>query len=152
MKISFNQMTAAAVVLPVALFATGCDMKESPSGDTNSMSANTTNSSMTVAGGTNADNSGINVRDRGNTNLTALDQGNSAADLNLTQQIRQSVVSSTNNFSVMAQNIKIITVNGKVTLRGPVQNDMEKSSIGTIARNIAGDGNVDNQLEVKPNP
>jgi hyperosmotically inducible protein len=142
-------LTTAALILPVLLLATGCGNNGTSA---NSMSASLTNSSGLGAGMTNADNSANNVRDRSDTNLTALDQGNSPADLKLTQQIRQSVVSSTNNFSVMAQNIKIITVDGKVTLRGPVQTDLEKSTINSIAQSIAGDGNVDNQLEVKSNP
>jgi osmotically-inducible protein OsmY len=47
---------------------------------------------------------------------------------------------------------KNITVEGKVTLRGPVNNDAEKTGIEAIAKNVAGDGNVADQLEVKANP
>ncbi len=60
-------------------------------------------------------------------------------------------VSTTNDFSVDAKNVKIITVAGKVTLRGPVNTTGEKSGIEAIARNIAGDANVNDQLEVKSN-
>jgi osmotically-inducible protein OsmY len=51
--------------------------------------------------------------------------------------------------SVNAQNVKIMTVDGRVTLRGPVNTDEEKRLIGEIADRIAHSGNVDNQLEVK---
>jgi osmotically-inducible protein OsmY len=49
----------------------------------------------------------------------------------------------------MAKNVKIITVNGVVTLRGPVKNPHEKETIEAKAQQIAGVNKVDNQLEVK---
>jgi osmotically-inducible protein OsmY len=42
-----------------------------------------------------------------------------------------------------------MTVSGKVTLRGPVQNEQEKQAIASLAENVAGKGSVDNQLELK---
>jgi osmotically-inducible protein OsmY len=51
--------------------------------------------------------------------------------------------------SVNAKNVKIITVDGRVTLRGPVKTAEEKRLIGEIADRIARSENVDNQLEVK---
>ena len=51
--------------------------------------------------------------------------------------------------SVNAQNVKIITKDGQVTLRGPVKTAEEKRLIGEIAERIARAENVDNQLEVK---
>jgi len=45
--------------------------------------------------------------------------------------------------------VKIITIDGRVTLRGPVNTAAEKSELGAIAVNIAKLENVDNQLEVK---
>jgi hyperosmotically inducible protein len=99
---------------------------------------------------TNIDNSGINVRDRNGATLLPGDQGNSAADIATTQMIRKTLVSGANEFSVISQNVKIITGDGKVTLRGPVNTESEKNGIGAIAKTIAGEGNVDNQIEVKP--
>jgi len=52
------------------------------------------------------------------------------------------------SLSTDAKNIKVITVNGVVTLRGPVNTPKEKSTIEAKAQNIAGANNVDNQLEV----
>jgi len=50
--------------------------------------------------------------------------------------------------SMNARNVKIITLDGRVTLRGPVDSDEEKRLIGEIANRIARSENVDNQLEV----
>ncbi len=96
----------------------------------------------------NADNTGRNVVDRDDQTLTPMDQGNNKADLATTAQIRKEVVAA-KNMSVNAQNIKIITNGGKVTLRGPVKSAEEKRLIAEIAEKIALRGNVDNQLEVK---
>jgi hypothetical protein len=98
-----------------------------------------------------ADNTGRNVRDRNNQTLTPLEQGNSQADIDLTAHIRREIMRG-DNFSINAQNCKIITQNGHVTLRGPVNSDDEKNRIGDIARQAASEGNVDNQLEVISNP
>jgi osmotically-inducible protein OsmY len=114
--------------------------------DANSVSNTATNSDK------DADNSQRNQRDRDNATRTPVEQGNSREDIQTTRQIRQAVVSGTNDFSVMAQNIKIITLDGHVTLRGPVKTDGEKSSIDMIARQIAGSANVNDLLEVKNNP
>jgi hyperosmotically inducible periplasmic protein len=94
-----------------------------------------------------ADNTGLNVRDRDTNNVTPLDQGNSQADINTTSQIRREVMAD-NNMSTNAKNVKIITMNGHVTLRGPVNSADEKTRIAEIANRIAQSGNVDNQLEV----
>jgi osmotically-inducible protein OsmY len=45
--------------------------------------------------------------------------------------------------------VKIITANGTVTLRGPVNNDGEKTKIAELAQSAAGSAKIDNQLEVK---
>jgi len=94
------------------------------------------------------DNTARNVRDRGNRTLTPLDQGNSQADVNTTAQIRKGIMAR-ENMSVNAQNVKIITFEGRVTLRGPVNTAEEKRLIGEIADRIARSENVDNQLEVR---
>ena len=98
-----------------------------------------------------ANNSGRNVRDRNNQTLTPLDQGNSKADVDTTAQIRKEIIAG-KDMSVSARNVKIITVEGRVTLRGPVNTTDEKRLIGEIAARIAGSEKVDNQLEVKLTP
>ena len=94
------------------------------------------------------DNTARNVRDRSNRTLTPFDQGNSTADRDTTAQIRKEIVAA-KGMSTSARNVKIITVDGQVTLRGPVKTSEEKRLIGEIADRIASSGNVDNQLEVK---
>ena len=99
---------------------------------------------------TEPDNTARNVRDRVNSTLTPLDQGNSQADVDTTAQIRKEIIAG-KNMSVNAKNVKIITNKGQVTLRGPVNTAEEKRLIGGIADRIAQPENVDNQLKVKLN-
>jgi osmotically-inducible protein OsmY len=98
----------------------------------------------------NADNTERNHGDGSNQTLTPIDQGNNKADLATTAKIRKEIMAGT-NMSVNAQNVKIITNAGKVTLRGPVDTAKEKRVIGEIAVRCTTPGNVDNQLEVKAN-
>lgn len=102
---------------------------------------------MTV-GKTEPDNTARNVRDGNNQTLTPLDQGNSKADVAITAQIRKDIIAA-KGMSMNARNVKIITVDGRVTLRGPVDTADEKRLIGEIADRIADAKHVDNQLEVK---
>ena len=95
-----------------------------------------------------ADNTRVNRGDTGTKALTPIDQGNGKTDLKITQQIRKAVVGDS-SLSFTAKNVKIITVNGRVTLRGPVKTDQERATIEAAAKQIAGDAQVDNQLEVK---
>jgi len=97
-----------------------------------------------------ADNSEKNERDRSAAALTPGDQGSTESDRTITQRIRQGVVKD-DALSVTGKNVKIITVDGVVTLRGPVKTSDEKSSIVAIARGVQGVKRVDNQLEVAVN-
>src|SRR5688500_4504747 len=94
-----------------------------------------------------ADNTEKNERDRNAAALTPGDQGESEADRPITQQLRHAVVGH-DGLSTTAANVKIITVDGVVTLRGPVNSAEEQSPIGTIAQPVAGVKRVDNQLEI----
>jgi hyperosmotically inducible periplasmic protein len=96
--------------------------------------------------GTPPDNTDVNERDTDDRSLTPLDQGGSEGDRKITQQIRQAVVGD-DSLSFTAKNVKIITVDGKVTLRGPVKSQQERATIDAAAKRIAGPS-VDNQLEV----
>jgi len=95
-----------------------------------------------------ADNTAQNRRDRDNSTATPMDQGNSKADLETSRQIRKEILAN-KSFSVNAQNVKIITQNGQVTLRGPVASAEEKQEVRAIAAKIARPENVNDQLEVK---
>jgi osmotically-inducible protein OsmY len=93
-------------------------------------------------------NSAVNVRDRAPGAMTAGEQSNAKGDVVLTRKIRRAVVKDS-SLSMLAHNVKIVTANGNVTLRGPVNSEAEKVAIARKAKAIAGAGNVDNQLEVK---
>jgi hyperosmotically inducible periplasmic protein len=94
------------------------------------------------------DNTGINVRDRNPAAITAGQQSNAKSDVELTRQIRRAIMKD-NSLSMTAHNVKIISDNGAVTLRGPVNSEQEKTTIEKKAEAIAGADKVDNQLEIK---
>jgi osmotically-inducible protein OsmY len=89
----------------------------------------------------------VNKRDANASTKTPLDQKENQADVSLTAKIRQQVL-DVKDLSIDARNVKIITADGKVTLRGPVKSSEERETIERIARDVAGVGNVENQLEV----
>ena len=92
--------------------------------------------------------SGINVRDRDAGAMTAGQQSNHKSDIQLTRQIRRAVAKD-GALSTVAHNVKIVSVNGMVTLRGPVKTEQEKTAIGSKAQMFAGRDKVKNQLEVE---
>jgi len=92
------------------------------------------------------DNTGRNVRDRDDATLTPMDQGTSEADVERTREIRAAITSN-DSMSMQARNVKVITRDGAVTLRGPVASAEEKAAIDAIARQ-SGATRVDNQLEI----
>jgi osmotically-inducible protein OsmY len=97
---------------------------------------------------TNPENTETNARDRSGETETSGDQSNSSADLKITQAIRQALMKDS-DLSTTAKNIKIITDNGQVTLRGPVKNAQEKAKIDQLARSAAGGAKIVDQLDVK---
>jgi hyperosmotically inducible protein len=92
-------------------------------------------------------NTGRNVRDRSGAALTPGDQSERPADRRLTQQIRKAIMAD-KSLSTTAKHVKVITVHGTVTLRGPVKSLREKEAIEAKAHQLAGATNVENQLEV----
>jgi hyperosmotically inducible protein len=110
-------------------------------------STNDTNANTSAASTAEPDNTGKNVRDRSDATLTPGDQGGSESDRQLTRQVRRAITSN-DQLSTTAKNIKIITVNGKVTLRGPVNSEQEKQTIDAAVKQ-AGVASFDDQLEVK---
>lgn len=93
------------------------------------------------------DNSVKNKSQIQNQELDARDQSNSKADIEITVQIRKDIVAQ-KNFSTNAKNIKVITVGGSVTLKGPVNTMEEKSRIHDIAVKIAGIAHVNDEIEI----
>ena len=85
-----------------------------------------------------------------NSNVTTADsQPNNATDLDLTKRIRQSVIND-KSLSTYAHNVKIVTVNGSVTLQGVVRSEDEKGAVEKKATDIAGQSKVTNDLKVAP--
>lgn len=95
------------------------------------------------------DNTAINERDEDGHTATPADQSNEQPDIDLTAKIRASVL-EIEDLSVNGRNVKIISNDGNVILRGPVATAAEKDRIGEVAVRIAGDGHVTNELEVVP--
>jgi hyperosmotically inducible periplasmic protein len=95
-----------------------------------------------------ADNTVINERDRSDETKTSGDQSNTPADLKITQAIRRALMKD-GELSMTAKNIKVITANGQVTLRGPVKTAQEKTKVSQLAKSAAGGAQIDNQLDVK---
>jgi osmotically-inducible protein OsmY len=131
-------MNYTGTILCAALLVFGCSKE--PSENTQ------TSKSTSVE----ADNTGRNVRDRDDATKTSGDQSENEQDRKITQEVRKAVTSD-DTLSTNAQNVKIITQDGQVTLRGPVKSEKEKADIEAKAKQIAGVKNVDNQLEIASN-
>jgi hyperosmotically inducible protein len=95
------------------------------------------------------DNTTNNQGDASKNATTADQQKMNPADRNTTRQIRKSLMQD-KSLSTYAHNIKIITRDGKVTLKGPVRSEDDKASIEAKAVAVAGADNVTNRLEVAP--
>jgi hyperosmotically inducible periplasmic protein len=138
-------------VLAVTLVLVGCGednnkkLSETPApSTTNSLPSN--DSQYPTKSPTPADNTAKNTRDDGTT-TTPFDQGTSPTDIAITQSARKSVVSE-KNMSVNGQNIKIITKDGVMMLRGPVASEAERNQIVALLQNIDGVRVVKNYLEI----
>jgi osmotically-inducible protein OsmY len=101
-------------------------------------------------GAQDADNTGRNVRDRDDAAKTPTDQGGSESDRNITAHIRKEIVSN-DGLSTNAHNVKIITTDGIVTLRGPVKSPQEKAWVVAAAHRAPGVKRVEDQLEIERN-
>ena len=106
------------------------------------------NAAIYLAADSTLENTEINVRDKDNATLTPEDQKETKKDIKITAHIRKTVVRD-KSLSIDAQNAKIITRSGVVTLRGPVANEAESKKLQKIAKKTRGVVKVDNQLEIK---
>lgn len=95
-----------------------------------------------------ASNTARNERDTNPNTPTPPDQGGSDSDRRITAEIRRAIL-DTDGLSTNARNCKIITNNGVVVLRGPVETQAERETIETKARAVTGVTSVTNELEVK---
>ena len=96
-----------------------------------------------------ADNTKVNQRDRNSNESTADQQKENRSDRDITQQIRKAIVKD-KSLSSYAHNVKVITQNGMVTLKGPVRSEDEKMAVAAKAAEVVGQDKVTNQLDVKP--
>jgi hypothetical protein len=117
-------------------------------GETSATSQPSAPTPVQVAPGLAADDTGKNARDAHGNTLTSGDQKENSSDLELTRRVRAAIVGDS-NLSFNSKNVKIVTQNGRVTLRGPVKNAAERSAIVEHASQVAGAGRVDSQLEVE---
>ena len=96
-----------------------------------------------------ADNTTVNQRDKNPNEPTADQQKNNRSDQDITQQIRRSITKD-KTLSTYAHNVKIITQNGQVTLKGPVRSDDEKKTVEAKAAEVAGADKISSELDVQP--
>jgi len=103
----------------------------------------------TTAQDAQADNTRVNQRDQNANEPTADQQKDNRSDRGITQQIRKAIMND-KSLSTYAHNVKIVTQNGQVTLKGPVRSDEEKRTVEAKAAEVAGDSNVISKLDIKP--
>lgn len=94
------------------------------------------------------DNTSVNQRDRNSNEPTADQQKETPSDREITRQIRRSIMND-KSLSTYAHNIKVITLNGQVTLKGPVRSEDEKRAIEVKAAEVAGASKVTSELDIK---
>jgi hyperosmotically inducible periplasmic protein len=98
---------------------------------------------------TQPDNTKVNKGDQSKSAVTADQQKMNASDRTLTQNIRKAIMAD-KALSTYAHNVKVISQNGMVTLKGPVRSDDEKKSVVAKAVEVAGGADkVTDQLTVK---
>lgn len=132
----------ALVLVSTCVTAAACDRHESSSTDKRPNPNTPT--------GVQPDNTERNKADQRTDSKTPMDQSNSSDDIKITATIRRAIMDD-KAMSTNAQNCKIITDKGVVTLRGPVASQAEKDSIEAKAKATAGVTSVVNELEVKTN-
>ncbi|HEV2618074.1 MAG TPA: BON domain-containing protein [Candidatus Acidoferrales bacterium] len=90
-----------------------------------------------------------NTKKNQNAGITADQQKNNSSDLQITRRIRRLVMND-KALSTYAHNIKVITRDGHVTLKGPVNSQKEKEAIAAKASEVAGQGNVTDEIRIVP--
>ena len=127
LKAGFNFLAIAFLLTLAPMFASAQDSSATPA----------------------PDNTKVNDRDRSQTEPTADQQKENRPDRDTTRDIRRSIMQD-KSLSTYAHNVKIISQDGMVTLKGPVRSEEEKTAIEAKAAEIVGKDKVTNQLEVKP--
>ena len=96
-----------------------------------------------------ADNTKVNQRDRAQGAVTADQQKENAGDRELTQKIRRALMND-KTLSSYAHNVKVVSQDGQVTLKGPVRTEVEKKSVEAKATEVAGEGHVTSEISIAP--
>ena len=100
-------------------------------------------------GTTDRDNTAVNERDADGHTVTPFDQSNSQPAIDQVAEIRSQVL-EIDDLSVNGRNVKIVTDGDRVVLRGPVATAQEREAIVAVAKRVAGEGKVTDELEVAP--
>jgi hyperosmotically inducible protein len=95
------------------------------------------------------DNSRSNKVDPSDRAATADTQNNNRSDVQIARQIRQGVIAD-KKLSTYGHNVKIVSVNGTVTLNGVVHTADEKVGIAQIAAQVVGDDHIVNNIKIAP--
>jgi hyperosmotically inducible protein len=107
-----------------------------------------TSASASAAVNSAADNSRVNRLNDGAVGITADQQGNSKSDIEITRKIRKAITDN-KKLSTYAHNVKIITREGRVVLKGPVRSEGERQTVEDTAVTVAGAGNVSSGIEIQ---
>ncbi len=99
---------------------------------------------------TDRDNTAVNERDADDAHVTPMDQSNDQDDIDQVAAIRKQVL-EINDLSINGRNVKIVTGNGQVVLRGPVASQAERTAIEQAAAKVAPGVKIVNELEVEAN-
>ncbi len=115
-------------------------------GDSSISDKHTHSTNPTTIEGAKPDNTEVNKRDRDERTKTPLDQSLTKADQEITRAIRKLLMQE--ELSMNAKNVKVITQNGEVTLRGPVESRAEVEKIVSLTKSVPSVKTLHNQLEV----
>lgn len=96
-----------------------------------------------------SDNTSVNKRDRSKSEPTADQQKENRSDRDVAKNVRRSLVKD-KSLSTYAHNVKVISENGTITLKGPVRSEEEKRTVESKAAEVAGPNNVRSELTVVP--
>ena len=115
-----------------------------------SWAASPAHGQATDASGAKSDNTKVNQRDRSADATTADQQKMNASDRELTRKIRRALVKD-KSLSTYAHNVKVVSQDGTVTLKGPVRSEAEKAAVEAKANEVVGsNGKVVNELSIAP--
>jgi osmotically-inducible protein OsmY len=136
--------------MSLALVCGGAFAADPPAGNPPAMRPPLQAPGMHGQSGPDANNTGMNDRDKTGATVTPQDQSNNESDRKLLSRVRSAIVDD-KMLSSAAHNVKMLVEDGVVTLRGPVASVNEKATVEKLARNVVGVVRVDNLLDVKTN-